>query len=49
MRQKKYKKYAQHKLINPPGLTAKYFLQFSKNKFTTSNPVIAIFQGGVIR
>ena len=36
-------------LINPPGSTSKSFLQFSKNKFTIPNPVMAIFQGGVIR
>jgi len=35
-------------LITPPGSTSKYFLQFSKNKFILSNPVMAIFQGGVI-
>jgi len=31
------------------GSTSKYFLQFSKNKFSMPNPVMAIFQGGVIR
>jgi hypothetical protein len=35
-------------VINPPGSTSKYFLQFSKNKFALPNPVMAIFQGGVI-
>jgi hypothetical protein len=37
------------RLINPPGSTSNYFLQFSKNKFIIPNPVMAIFQGGVIK
>ncbi len=39
----------QNWLINPPGSTSKFFLQFSKNRFTIPNPVMAISQGGVIK
>jgi hypothetical protein len=39
------KKYAQHKIINPPDLRPTNILQFQRKNY---NPQYAIFQGGLI-